>query len=109
MVKIMPATSLGKLSLTLIVLMPILFIAGGSLTNLMYASVPAGNTIMEDIAGRPALALMMLAGMLSGISAFAVGLFAILRQKERSPLVYIAAILGAMLLLFLAGEFIFPH
>ena len=107
--KVTPTTILGKLSLVLIVLMPILFVAGGSLTNLLYASVPAGNTIKEDIAGRPALALIMLAGMLSGVSAFAVGLLAIIRQKERSPLVYVATILGAMLLVFLAGEFLFPH
>lgn len=79
------------------------------MTSLLYASVPAGNTILEDIAGRPALALTMLAGMLSGISAFAVGLIAIIGQKERSPLVYIATVLGALMIFFLVGEFVFPH
>ncbi len=107
--KIGPTTVLGKVSLGFIVLMPVLFVIGGAMTNLLYASVPAGNTILEDIAGRPALAYTMLAGMLSGISAFAIGLFAITRQKDRSPLVYVATILGAMLLVFIAGEFIFPH
>jgi hypothetical protein len=107
--KTIPTTALGKLSLALIVLMPVLFFAGGVMTNVLYADVPAGNSILEDIAGRPALAYTMLAGMLSGVSAFAVGLFAIIRQKEQSPLVYVTTIAGALLLLFLAGEFLFPH
>lgn len=107
--KIIPATILGKLSLVLIVLMPVLFFVGGAMTNLLYAGVPAGNTIIEDIGGRPALAFTMLAGTLSGVFAFVVGLIAIMGQKERSSLVYVATILGAMLLVFLAGEFVFPH
>ena len=64
---------------------------------------------MEDIAMRPALALTMLVGMAAGISAFATGLLAIIRQKENALLVYISTVIGALLLLFLTGEFIFPH
>jgi hypothetical protein len=64
---------------------------------------------LEDIAGRPVLALMMLAGMVSGISAFITGLMAIIRQKEHASLVYAATMIGALLILFLLGEFIFPH
>jgi hypothetical protein len=58
---------------------------------------------------RPALALTMLVGMASGISAFATGLLAIIRQKENALLVYISTVIGALLLLFLTGEFIFPQ
>lgn len=105
----MPKTTLGRWSLGLIAAMPVLFFVGASFTNLLYESVPAGNTILEDIAGRPALALTMLAGMLSGISAFITGIVAITRQKERAPLVYAATIIGALLMLFLAGEVFFPH
>jgi hypothetical protein len=105
----MPKTALGRWSLGLIAAMPVMFFIGASFTNLLYKSVPAGNTILEDIAGRPALALAMLVGMVSGISAFITGLVAITRQKERTPLVYITTIIGSLLILFLLGEFLFPH
>jgi Na+/melibiose symporter-like transporter len=108
-VRFSPKTRLGKWSLGLIVAMPILFFVGASFTNSLYESVPAGNTILEDITKRPALALTMLAGMVSGISAFITGLTAIIKKKERAPLVYISTIVGALLLLFLIGEILFPH
>jgi thiamine transporter ThiT len=63
---------------------------------------------MEDIAARPALALSMLSGMVAGILALITGLVAIIR-KEKAILVYIACIIGALLLMFLAGEFTSPH
>lgn len=107
--KITPITTPGKWSVGLIVAMPILFIIGTSFTNLLYKSVPAGGTILEDIAARPVLALTMLVGMAAGISAFATGLLAILGKKEKAFLVYVSTLIGTFLLLFLAGEFLFPH
>jgi hypothetical protein len=107
--KITPATPFGWWSVGLIIAMPILFAIGSSFTNSIYKSVPSGNTILADIASRPALALTMLAGMGAGISAFIMGLLAIIRQKERAPLVYISTVFGALLIVFLAGEFVFPH
>lgn len=105
----MPITSLGKWSAGLIVAMPLLFVIGMSFTNSLYQSVPAGGTILADIAARPALALTMLAGMVAGISAFITGLLAIIRQKEHALLVYVSSSIGALLVLFLAGEILFPH
>jgi len=89
--------------------MPILFIIGTSLTGSTYASVPAGGTILADIVARPALALTMLAGMAAGISAFITGLLAIIRQKDYALLVYVSRAFGALLVLFLAAELLFPH
>ena len=106
--KILPITSLGKWSVGLIVAMPLLFIIGTSFTNSLYKSVPAGGTILADIAVRPALALTILLGMVAGISAFITGLLAIIK-KENALLVYVSGIIGALLLLFLAGEILFPH
>jgi hypothetical protein len=105
----MPKTILGKWSFGLIIAMPLLFVIGMSFTNSLYESVPAGGTILRDIVSRPALAITMLAGMASGISAFITGLIAIFKQKERTILVYAATIVGAALTLFLIGEFLFPH
>lgn len=105
----LPKTKLGRWSLGLAAAMPVLFLIGTSLTNSLYESVPAGRTILEDISLRPALALTMLAAMISGISAFIIGLIAIIKQKERALLVYIATSAGAFLAVFLLGELIFPH
>jgi len=106
---IMPKTTLGKWSVWLIIAMFLLFFIGSSLTNSLYSSVPSGNTILDDSAGRPVLVLSMLAGMAVGVSALITGLLAIIRHKERSLLVYASSLIGAMLLVLLAGEFLFPH
>ena len=107
--RVMPKTTLGKWSVGLIVATPIFFIIGTSLTNSLYESVPAGDTILADIAARPALALTMIAGMVAGVSAFITGLLAIIRQKEYALLVYVSSSIGALLVLFLASELLFPH
>ena len=61
--RITPQTTLGKWSFGLIVVMPILFAIGPLSADTLYESIPAGGTILADIAARPALALTMLAGM----------------------------------------------
>jgi hypothetical protein len=103
-----PDTNLGRWSIGLIIAMPILFFIGTSFTNTLYASVPSGDSILQDIAARPALALTMLAGMATGILAFINGVVAIAVKKERSVFVYISMLIGMFLIIFLAGEFIFP-
>lgn len=107
--RIVPSTTLGWWSIGLIVAMPLLFLIGASFTSSVYGSVPAGGTLFEDITVRPALALTMLAGMAAGISAFILGILAIIRQKEKALLVYVSTVLGALLLLLLAGEIVSPH
>jgi hypothetical protein len=108
-ISILPKVKLGWWSLGLAAAMPVLFLIGMSLTNLLYKSVPAGGTILKDIVVRPALALTMLAGMVSGVSAFIIGLIAIIRREERALLVYCAILIGALLIIFLLGELISPH
>jgi hypothetical protein len=107
--RITSITTLGKWSVGLIIAMPILIIIGTSFTNSLYKSVLAGGTILADIAARPALALTVLAGMVAGISAFITGLLTIIRQKENALLVYVSTVIGALLILFLSTEIMFPH
>jgi hypothetical protein len=89
--------------------MPLLFFTGSSFTNSLYKSVPSGDTILADVVARPALALTMLAGMAAGISAFITGLLALIRQKDHALLVFASSTIGGLLVVFLAGEFLFPH
>jgi hypothetical protein len=106
---IIPETALGWLSVGAIMVMPILFVIGTSLAGSLYQTVAAGETILADITTRPALALTMLAGMAAGILAFISGLDALIRQKEHAVLVYISSAVGALFVLYLVGEFLFPH
>ena len=107
--RFMPGKKLGRWSVGLIALMPILFVIGSSFTRSLYESVTAGPTILADIASRPLLALTMLAGMAAGILGFITGLLAIVKQKESALLVYVSTVIGGLLILYLAGELAFPH
>ncbi len=104
----MPKTSFGKWSLGLLIAMPLLIFIGTTFANTLYKSVPAGGTILRDIVSRPALALTGLAGMLAGVLAFITGLIAIIKQKERAILVYIATVIGGILTVFIIAEFLSP-
>ncbi len=106
---LLPKTILGKWSLGLTATMLALFFIVPSLSNFLYESAPAGNTIWEDIDLRPALALPILFVMVSETFAFLVGLVAIIKQKEQSSLVYVTTMLGALFILFLLAELLFPH
>jgi hypothetical protein len=105
----LPATRPGKWSVGLIITMPVLILLGLLSMNLFYPSVPSGDTILEDLLARPALALFMLAGMFCGVMAFFTGFTAVIKQKDRSLFVYFSTIIGGMLVFFLLGELISPH
>lgn len=106
---ILPLSDWGKWSIGLIVVMPLLLILGMTLARTLYVSVPAGETILADITARPALALSMLAGFGAGIVAFIAGLLAMIRRKDRSLLVILATVIGALVVVYLAAEILFAH
>jgi hypothetical protein len=107
--KLKPNTKMGGWSVGMIAVMAILFVIGPSLSESLYATVPAGNTIPADIAARPLLALSMLTGMAAGVSSLITGLLAIIRQKEKALLVYLSTVIGGILTLYLIAELAFPH
>ena len=103
-----PKSPLGKWSVGLIVILPILFYIGMSFVS-FYESVPAGKTILHDIVARPGVALPMLVGFVSGIVAFFCGIIGITKKKDYSVLVFISTTLGFFVLLWILAEFLFPH
>ena len=105
----MPKTKYGKWSVWLIIAMVLLIIIGTSLTDSLYESVPAGRTILADIAARPALAMSMLLGFAAGVSALVIGLNSIIKLKDRKILVFLSTLIGAGVTLFQIAEFVFPH
>jgi uncharacterized membrane protein len=105
----LPKTKLGKCSVLLILLMPLLFKTGFLAAKNYYSFLPAGKTIIEDIASRPMVALPMLTGFFSGIAAFIIGVNSIVKKSEKSLLTYISTTVGLLVILFLLGEILFPH
>ncbi len=101
-----PKSNLGKWSIGLIVIMPLLLFGGMSFVS-FYESVPAGKTILHDIVLRPGVALLMVAGLVSGIASFFCGIFGIIKKKDYSVLIFISTLIGFFVLLFILAE-IFP-
>jgi len=103
-----PKSNLGKWSVGLIIIAPILFYIGMSFVD-FYESVPAGKTIFQDIITRPGIALSMLLGFAFGIAAFFCGIIGIIRKKDYSVFVFISTVLGFFILLWVIAEIVFPH
>jgi len=104
----LPQSCLGKWSVGLIVAMPIFFYIGMSFV-IFHESVPAGRTIPQDIIVRPGVALPMLTGFFCGITAFFIGITSIIKKKDRSIFIFLATLLGFLVLLWCLAEIIFPH
>ena len=107
--RFIPKTKLGRWSVGLIVVMPILFVIGSSFAGSLYESAQAGQTLLADISARPFLAITMLAGMAAGIAGFITGILAIFKQKENALLVYVSTVIGGLLSLYLIADLAFPH
>ncbi len=107
-IKLVPKTILGKWSIVLIVAIPVFFYIGISFVG-FYESIPAGKTIPHDIVVRPGVALPMLAGFISGIAAFFVGIIGITRKKDHSILIFLSTAVGFLVLLWCLAEILFPH
>ena len=97
-----PKTALGKWSVALI----IIFIVFLGVFQLLVASGQRGG---ETFFSNLILTIPMLIAGVSGISAFVTGLIGIIKSRERSVIVYLAALIGLFVLLFWLGEVIFPH
>ena len=101
-VVILPKSYLGKWSIGLIAA-SILFWAVFGL--LRASGQRPGETVFSNLA-------LTIPGMLlvtSGVLAFLTGLISVIRNRERSILVFVAMLVGFFILLFLIGEVVFPH
>lgn len=98
----MPKTKLGKYAAICLGLLVAFLLIG----NLFVASGQERGDAFSDnlLVSIP----MTLAG-LSGIAAFVFGLFALFKSKDRSVLVILAALVGLVIVFFLAGELFFPE
>lgn len=109
MYRFFPKSSIGKLSIFFMILMPILFIMGTSFADLLYRSVSSGDTILQDITNRPILAITMLTANTFGVLSFIFSLISILKKNERSISIYITLILTFLFVIFLFLEILSTH
>jgi len=97
-----PKTTLGKWSVALIIIFIVLL---GVFQLLVASGQRGGETFFSNLI----LTIPMLTAGVSGILAFVTGLIGIIKSRERSVIVYLAALIGLFVLLFGIGEIVFPH
>ena len=97
----MPKTKFGKWSLVCIGLFFFFFLF---VQVLRAFGQEAGDTFFNN----PLFSIPALLTLVSGVLAFVFGLYSIIKQKERSTLVFIAAFIGLLILAFTAGELFGP-
>lgn len=98
----MPKTQLGKWSVGLIALF---FLALGTLILLAASGQTGGTTFFSN----PLLGIPGLGAGAAAIAAFFTGIISIWKYKERAIPVFIAAVIGLFVLLFVLGEILSPH
>jgi hypothetical protein len=98
----MPKTDFGKWSVKLILSFFVFF---GFFWLMILTGQRGGMGFFSNLS----LAIPALLSAVSGIGAFLIGMVSIVGFKERSVLVFISTLIGALVTLFVAGEIIFPH
>ena len=74
-----------------------------------FVFMPTAGSALNDVLRPVFLPVFGILMMLSGLAGGVVGVFALLRGRERSWMVWAAIAPGAFALFFLVGEFLFPH
>ena len=95
-----PSTHLGRWSFSLAVIFVILFLINSFVFMPLQIEVAWGQVLLPFYG-----ILMLLCGLSSGI----VGLIAVLRQHERSWIVWLTFLPGLLVLFLLLGELLVPH
>ena len=98
-IKILPRTTLGKLSFVLIIISVFLFIINITLIKLL---VDPSDSQKEQT-------ISMLVAAASGILSFFTGITSIIWKRERSILVFLSTLIGLLILWFMIGEILVPH
>ena len=101
-ISLLPQSALGKWSVRLLTAFAVFFAA----FELLVASGQRGG---ETFFSNLALTIPILLAGTSGVLAFVTGLIGVIRNRERSILVFVAMLVGFLVLLFCIGEVVFPH
>jgi hypothetical protein len=97
----MPKTKFGKWSVGCLGLFFVLLL----LARVIVASGQAGG---ETFFSNPLISVPMSLAGIAGVLAFVFGVYSIIKQKERSVLVFVTTLIGLLILGFAAGELFGP-
>jgi len=98
----LPKTNLGKWSIRLIIGFLILL-------GLFFMFIALGERGGDTFFSNLKLALSGLSAAICAIASFVTGLIGIIKSKERSVLVFLASLIGFLVLLWVLAEILFPH
>ena len=99
---LLPSSGLGKKTLLLTFLFWIFF-------AIFWLVIKAGYRGGDTYWSQPALAIPFTIAGICGVSAFFTGLISVIKEKERSILVFLAILWGGFVLFFISGEILSPH
>ena len=102
-VTFIPRTSLGKWSVGLIVAFFLLLATGMTVVSVFHQT--GGETFFDNLW----ISIPMLSAGACAIAAFFTGALSIWKSKERSILVFVASLIGLLVLWFVIGEILVPH
>ena len=97
-----PQTKLGKRSVWLLVALAVCM---GVFRINVFLGYRGGDTFFSN----PPLAVPILLAGISGIAAFITGLISIIRVKERAISVYLAVVIGLIVLIVALVQIVSPH
>lgn len=98
----MPKTRTGKCSVGFIIAF---FVLLALLQILVASGQRGGNTFFSN----PLLAVTGITAGTSGVLSFFIGIFSIIKHKERSVWVYLTTLVGLFILIFVLGEILATH
>ena len=100
---LLPKTPLGKWLVGFVIAFFLLLATGMFVVSVL--GQEGGETFFDNLW----ISIPMLGAGASAIAAFIAGIIAIIKNKERSILVIIAAMIGLLVLWFVVGEILVPH
>jgi len=77
--------------------------------GLFYLFVASGQRGGATFFSNLWLTVPILLAAISGVSAFFTGITGVIKSRERSILVYLAMLIGLIVLLYCLAEIVFPH
>ena len=99
---VLPKSYVGKWSIGFIAAFIVFFVI---FQLLVVSGQRGGETFFSNLA----LTIPILLAGISGVLAFFTGIIGVIRNRERSILVFLAMLIGFFILLFSIGEVVFPH
>lgn len=101
--KVLPQTTLGKWSIGFAITFFLLLATG------IFIISRQGSRLDQTFFDNPLASIPMLSAGASAIAALFCGIISIWKSKERSFFMFVATLIGLLVLWFVLGEILIPH